>query len=130
MLVVFLLLLLASLWDLRKKEIPNFIPITIGIFSIPILIKSPINLFGFGLAVLLFLISLLSKEESIGGGDIKLIASVGLFLGLFGVAVVVVIAMTGAEIAKKISKKKEIVLAPFVLIGFTLFTLLEKGFFV
>lgn len=73
------LLIVASVWDIRKRIIPDTICIAIAV----------VDLFNFysckllGVLITLpFLIAALIKEGSMGGGDIKLLAVSGFALGL------------------------------------------------
>ena len=81
-LVAFIMLLTyAAIIDLRTRTIPDHIPlliIFIGLIDLePILAVS-----GLMLVPLPYFIMALLKENSIGGGDIKLMGACGFFLGL------------------------------------------------
>ena len=77
----FSLLLAVSAWDLKYRKIPD--QLQIGIAALAMLDFSPWNLAGI-LCMLPYLgIALSSKgEDRIGGGDVKLVGSTGLVLGL------------------------------------------------
>ena len=66
-------------------------------------------------------------KEALGGGDIKLAAVMGLFLGLPKLILAVLVASVAASIimliAKKHSEEKEFPFAPFLSAGFALATL-------
>ncbi|MFI3254539.1 MAG: prepilin peptidase [Eubacteriales bacterium] len=68
-------LLFASISDLKSRIIPNFIPLSIFILALP-----NFHILGVFLA-LPFLVSAMVDPEKVGGGDIKLTASIGAFLG-------------------------------------------------
>ena len=74
----FCLLLAASVWDLRKRIIPDSICLLIALTGL--IDFSPVNLLGV-LAALPLLIAALCKPEGIGGGDIKLTAAAGIVMG-------------------------------------------------
>ena len=74
----FCLLLAASVWDLRKRIIPDSICLLIALTGL--IDFSPVNLLGV-LAALPLLLAALYKPEGIGGGDIKLTAAAGMVLG-------------------------------------------------
>ena len=79
-----LLLIVAAICDLRKREIPDAIPffiVLIGFISINIL-EALVGLFMTGIPYLLAAI-LIKKDVglSIGGGDIKLMGACGFVLG-------------------------------------------------
>lgn len=75
------LLVAASVTDIRKRIIPNTICALVALAGL--ICFSPAKLFGI-LAALPLLIPAVCKEGSIGGGDIKLTAAVGLVLGFEG----------------------------------------------
>lgn len=75
------LLLAASVWDLRKRIIPDSICLLIALAGL--IDFSPANFLGV-LAALPLLIAALYKPDSIGGGDIKLTATAGIVLGFWG----------------------------------------------
>ncbi len=74
------LLLTAGLWDIRKRTIPDTLSLCIALTGF--LNFKPFHLLGMAAALPLFLAAL--KWGGMGGGDIKLMASVGLVLGLPG----------------------------------------------
>ena len=81
------LLLTAAVWDIRRREIPDWIPLLIVLTGIPQM--KPTEAFsGLVLTGLPYLLAavLSNKGEdfSIGGGDIKLMAACGFVLGVWG----------------------------------------------
>ncbi len=82
-------LIVISFIDAKTKEIPIGTTISIGILALIYTVIDYQNLLdhvlGFvSVAVLLLIVLILSKGKSIGGGDVKLMAASGLYLGLFG----------------------------------------------
>jgi leader peptidase (prepilin peptidase)/N-methyltransferase len=75
------LLIAASVIDIRKRVIPDSICAMIALTGL--ICFSPVKLFGLP-AALPLLIPALCREGSIGGGDIKLTAAVGMVLGFEG----------------------------------------------
>ncbi len=73
-----ILLLAASLWDARKRIIPD--ELNALILCAGMLTFTPVKLAGLLLGLPL-LIAALNKEDGMGGGDIKLTASCGFVLG-------------------------------------------------
>lgn len=73
------LLLIASVCDLRKREIPDWVNGAIAVASL--LCFQPVNLWGV-IPSLFFLAG--AMKGGIGGGDVKLAAACGLVLGLPG----------------------------------------------
>ena len=72
------LLLVAAVWDIQKRMLPD--SICILIFLSGLLSFNPENLWG-ALFALPFFLATLIDQKSMGGGDIKLMASLGLWLG-------------------------------------------------
>lgn len=72
------LLLTASLWDLRRRIIPDTICVFIALTGL--FIFEPTKLSGVFTAVPLLFAALIC--DGMGGGDIKLMAAAGLVLGL------------------------------------------------
>lgn len=73
------LLLAASVWDIRKRIIPDSLCALIALTGL--LTFAPGKLLGILLGLPL-LIAALIKEDGMGGGDIKLTAACGFVLGL------------------------------------------------
>ena len=80
--VLFLfLLVVVSVWDIKNREIPDGLQAAIALLSL--LHFSPWNLAGALTALPYLLVALAGKGTGgIGGGDIKLAASMGTVLGL------------------------------------------------
>ena len=81
------LLLTAAVWDIRRREIPDWIPLLIFLTGIPQM-NPPTAFSGLVVTGLPYLTAavLSYKREgfSIGGGDIKLMAACGFVLGVWG----------------------------------------------
>lgn len=75
---VFILMVIASLWDIKHREVPDWIPIAIALTSLPAF--QPYRLLGI-LSAVPFLAAALWKAEGMGGGDIKFMAAAGLAFG-------------------------------------------------
>ena len=108
------LLAIASYTDIKKREIPNSISVTIGVLSL-------LNFHIFGiLAALPFFIAAVLEPNKMGGGDIKLTAAVGLYLGFFQTLLGAVLGLALSLIFYVLSgrKNKAMPLAPFLSIGF------------
>lgn len=121
------LLMAASYTDIKKREIPDTICIFIALIGL--LRFSFLNLFGIIIAIP-FLLGAVLKENSIGGGDIKLTSSAGIVLGfwkgiyglIIGLSLLVLFYLFLVLISK--IKKKQVArnlpmpLVPFLGIGF------------
>lgn len=81
------LLLTAAVWDIRRREIPDWIPLLIFLTGIPQM-NPPDAFSGFVLTGLPYLLAAVlsykGEDFSIGGGDIKLMAACGFVLGVWG----------------------------------------------
>lgn len=121
------LLLAASAWDIRKREIPGAIPLLIVATGL-MFEFSPVRPVGV-LAALPLFIAGIAREGSIGGGDVKLMAAAGTVLGLSaglfslcaGLLAAVVFHL-GRRIAARIRKQPRtgpaaLPLAPFLSLG-------------
>lgn len=121
------LLLAASYTDIKRREIPD----TVCVFLVlaGLMNFSYINLLGIFVALPLLIAAVL-KENSIGGGDIKLTASAsivlgfwkgiyGLIIGLSSLVLFYLLFVLISKIKKKqVAKNLSMPLAPFLGIGF------------
>ena len=121
------LLMVASYTDIKRREIPDIICLLIALTGL--LRFNFGNLLGIFVA-LPFLIAAIFKENSIGGGDIKLAASAGIVLGfwkgiyglvigltllvLFYIILIIIAKLRRKQVARNLSMP----LAPFLGIGF------------
>lgn len=117
------LLLTASVLDIRYRLIPNTICALIG--AAGLLQFSPARLPGI-LTALPLLIAAMGKENSMGGGDIKLTAAAGFVLGLggglVGLALGLALALLFHMGRKRLGRRPvppSLPLAPFLSTGFT-----------
>ena len=121
------LLLAASYTDIKRREIPDMVCVLLVLTGF--LKFSFQNLLGIFVA-LPFLIAAMLRENGIGGGDIKLTASVGFVLGfwkgiyglIIGLTLLVVlyimIRISSIIRKKQVAKNLSMPLAPFLGIGF------------
>lgn len=127
---------IAALSDLREKRIPNklvlvllaawvlsLLPqIFLNIDIIPAVLKN--GLLGFAVSGVLFLLVYLVSRQGLGGGDVKLMAVAGLYLGLYGALPAILYGSILAALfslilmaAKKLGRKDTIPLVPFLYLG-------------
>lgn len=125
------LLIAASVWDLRKRIIPNSICILIALTGL--IDFSPVKFWGI-LAALPLLIAALIKEGGMGGGDIKITAASAFVLGLpagiagltFALSTMLFWHLSLRAVCKtkqrkpSVAKETAFPLAPFLGIGFML----------
>ncbi len=124
-----------SLTDIEKREIPDgtlIISVVAWAATAYFVYGSPKEIIvriatGFGCGAAFLAISLLMdrllKKESLGGGDIKLFAVVGLYLGVISTLFCIMIACITGLIAVVIRKEKAVSFGPFIAVG-TYFMLL------
>ncbi len=131
-------LLSVAVIDARTKTIPfsvNMVILGLGIVR-TVLCRSEVSshIFGFfAISTLLYMVYLLSDGAAIGGGDIKLMAVAGLFLGweqctfgfLAGGIMAVVIHLIRMCF---FSAEKEFALGPYLAAGLYVVYLCEDGF--
>jgi prepilin peptidase CpaA len=93
----------AAWWDVRERRIPNVL--TVAGLAVALLLRAPLGLgslwmglAGAGIALLLSLVLFLAG--GMGGGDVKLLAAVGAFLGPDRLwPALLVMALTGGVMA-------------------------------
>lgn len=137
------LLIIASFVDIAHQEIPDEIVIGLLItgvlytlLDLPNWLNHVIGLFAGGLPLLI--IALIAqygfKKEAMGGGDIKLMAALGLIIGwkliLFSLFLGVILgALTGLilMLLKKIKRSEPLAFGPFLAIGFLLAVFFGDG---
>jgi len=126
----------AMVFDIKTKKIPNMlILIMIAgwlLINVPILLINKLtgigifreSMFGFLIGGGLFLLVYIVSSKGLGGGDVKFMASAGLYLGFSGTITsilygTVLAALIGLFliIIKKIGRKDSIPLAPFLFAG-------------
>ncbi|MBC8527541.1 MAG: prepilin peptidase [Candidatus Cloacimonetes bacterium] len=126
--------------DLFHKIIPNIL--SIPLIPIGILLSfSSLNdvsfqsslagaIFGFVVFLLIgFFYKLITKRESLGGGDIKLIAAIGSFIGLYGIIFTIFISSFIAILVLfivKHNRRKEFPFGPFLIIGSFVYVIIGK----
>ena len=130
----FCLLLAASVWDIRKRIIPDSICLLIALTGL--IDFSPVNLLGV-LAALPLLLAALYKPEGIGGGDIKLTAAAGMVLGFVGCTDGLLLGLTASlffyltnQLIRRLRKlepqkasQAALPMAPFLSLGFLAVTI-------
>lgn len=118
-LIFCILLLVASYTDIKSREIPNWICISVGALAL-------MNFHYLGsLVALPFLVVAVKQPNSMGGGDIKLIGTVGMYMGVMNTMLGLIVGLTLSIIYALANKSadKGIPLAPFLAFGFILMEL-------
>lgn len=125
------LLTFTALYDFRRREIPNYIPLLLTLLGTARIFIGELSLssalLGFVLLGGGFLCLGLTKKAEIGGGDIKLAAGLGCAMGLGGAYLVLLAAAVMLAVFSLLPfvKSKTIPFAPFVLMGYLLTQLLK-----
>ncbi len=129
----------AALTDIRSKRVPNKLVLSMaGVWILTIVPQLFFQtekaialmlsgLIGFAMAGVLFLVVYLISRKGLGGGDVKLMAASGLYLGFNGVLPAMLYGSVLASVfaiiliaAKKIGRKDAIPLVPFLYVGMLL----------
>lgn len=129
----FALVLIAAMVDLRKREIPDTIPLLLLAWAVTSTAArwhevgwaSLLLGFGAGLGLGLILFCL----GGLGGGDVKLLAALGAAVGLQSLwSLLFYVALAGGVLAviAKLRKQRELAYAPAIALGFLVF-LIRKG---
>mgnify|MGYP001086792426 CR=1 FL=1 len=121
-----ILLLVSSIYDVKYKKIPNCFVITL---TIAVVFTKNISLTGVMAATAIITVMLLQyKSGKIGGGDIKLVLPMGMYLGGMKLIISVSAALFSAIVYMMILKKRSVPLAPFYCIG-TIISLIGGTYF-
>lgn len=117
------ILMAAGYIDIKTKTIPDWIHVLI-IFVGLIEINLMESMIGLTIVPLPFFIIACLKENSIGGGDIKLMAACSFFLGVKGgvagsiIGLAIAVAVNGVYyVIKKKDKNIGFALAPYIALG-------------
>lgn len=127
------LLLIASVFDVKKRIIPD--TVCIGVALTGLMIFEPSRLLGCFSAIPFFIAALMNGK--IGGGDIKLTAAAGIVLGIGGGIAAMIIGLTAmllfyaayaiTQRLRKRERKRAFPLAPFLSIGCITAYLISTG---
>lgn len=122
------ILLVISVIDFKTKKIPNkYILILMAIwvpFAYIGILDSTTSIYGFAVGGFLLYFTALVTRGGIGGGDVKLVAVSGLYVGFPGIMYATLYGFALASLysivlmmMKKLSKKDFIPFGPFISIG-------------
>lgn len=129
----------ASVIDFRERRVPNrLIGVMLGVWVLvmvpQLFFQTDLALFrlissmvGFFIGGLIFLIVYVLSKKGLGGGDVKLMAVSGLYLGLDGImptmlygSILAAAVGGGMILMKKLTAKDTIPLVPFLYVGMLL----------
>lgn len=124
--VLFFILVLTAILDIKNKKIPN---ILLAIMLCLAIITSK-NLLSGLMGVMLIALPMMyfHKSGGIGGGDIKLIAVIGLYLGYKGLLIMFLISLFLCFSYANLKQKRSLPLTPFFCLGFIITKLFWGGF--
>lgn len=140
----YLALLGAAVIDIKTKTIPNFIPLSLVILRVLVLIyelifeDSALSYFAgslVGALVCMFFLLIANKlsKGGIGGGDIKLISAVGFLCGLSVAFYTMLFSLIACSIVsacllafKKCTAKDQLAFGPFLYLGYLMMCLLTS----
>ena len=114
--IVLTILIVATVEDIKKREVNNFASLFIIIISI--VNFRIINLLGLIIAPMPMLLTNIQIKNNFGGADIKIIASLGLCYGTTKGLIILLIALIIESIIKSIKRVDSQPLMPYILIGF------------
>lgn len=116
-----LTLIYAGYYDYKKRIIPDKVHIIIIILALISNFNFIQSIIGFIILPIPFIVPIFFNEESIGGGDIKIVASIGFYLGLVKGIVAIVIGLSLSILISiiilKRYKNNSIPLAPYLATG-------------
>lgn len=132
----FCLMVCAAYIDIKKRELPP--PIWISVVLVSVLDFKPVQILGILAALPLLIIATWIAPNRLGGGDIKFVAATGLMLGLqvtnYGVIIgltLQVLIFIAYALLKKMKQKEvrncSMPLAPCLAIGFLAVYLMKLG---
>lgn len=122
-LIFILILIYAGYMDYKYRIIPDKVHLMIIILGL-IKINVVQSIFGLVLLPIPFIIPIFFNEDSVGGGDIKIVGSIGFFLGLKNGLIVIIISLILAisfHFLLKKDKTESFPYAPYLAISCILF---------
>lgn len=124
--VLCFILVMTAVFDIKNKKIPN---ILLAIMLCLAIITSK-NLLSGLMGVMLIALPMMyfHKSGGIGGGDIKLITVIGLYLGYKGLLIMFFLSLLLCLLYANLKQKRSLPLAPFFCLGFIITKLFWGGF--
>ena len=112
-------LIYATIQDLKYREVSNFASLfilVIGLYKFDIT-----NVMGLIITPMpLIITNIISKKESFGGADIKVIGSLGMCFGLIKSMYILFIALICCLLSNIIIKQEKRAFMPYILIGYVI----------
>lgn len=116
--LILIILIISAISDIKYREVSNIASLFILIISM--FNCNPINMIAIFTAPLPLILTNLYYKDNFGGADIKILASLGLSLGITKSAILVVIATSIELIVKIIIKKQSQPFIPYILLAYIL----------
>ena len=119
-LLFILILIYAGIYDYKKRIIPDKVHVAILVSALLSSFNPIQSTLGLLILPIPFIVPIFFDENSIGGGDIKLVASIGFFLGLTEGILAMIIALFLSAIISVVFKRNSrelIPLGPYLAIG-------------
>ena len=113
-------LIYAGIYDYKKRIIPDRVHVIIMVSALLSQFSIIQSILGLLILPIPFIIPIFSNEDSIGGGDIKLVGAIGFFLGLTKGTLAMVIGLSLSTIVSLLLKKNRnqlVPLAPYLATG-------------
>ena len=113
-------LIYAGIYDYKKRIIPDRVHVIIMISALLSQFSIIQSILGLLILPIPFIISIFFNEDSIGGGDIKLVGAIGFYLGLTKGTLAMIIGLSLSTIVSLLFKKHRnqlVPLAPYLATG-------------
>lgn len=123
--LILITLIIASFYDIKYREVSNLA--SLFIFLISLYKLQLINLLAIIVLPLPLIFTNIKMKDNFGGADIKILASLGLYMGIKKGMIMLLIALFIEIIIKKITKKESMPFIPYILIGYILTNNFVKG---
>ena len=116
--LILIILIISAIYDIKYREVSNVASLFILIISV--FKCNTINIVAIFTAPLPLILTNIYHKDNFGGADIKILASLGLYLGITKSAILVVIATSIELIVKIIIKKQSQPFIPYILLAYIL----------